>query len=145
MTPSLLVFLSQHSEVAGFHEPNPNRYFLPSQRCPCFILVVCAAVAKLLNTYPMQCMLYRGLFGLPVHHVVPSESVWNSLGLCGSSSSSSSSSSSRCSRSISSSISSSRCSRSISSSGRSSSRSRHLASPCSCLQCLYNSGKVGQG
>ena len=31
----------------------------------------------------------RGLFGLPVCHVVRSESVWNSLGICGSTSSSS--------------------------------------------------------
>ena len=53
-----------------------------------------------LNWNPNQilrvwCMPNWGLFGIPVHHVVWSESVWNSLGLC----SSISSSSRRCSSS----------------------------------------------
>ena len=72
----------------------------------------------------------RGLFGLPVHHVVRSESVWKSVGLCSSSSSSSSSSSI--------------CSSSSSSSDSSSSSSRHLASACSGLQCLTTVARQGR-
>ena len=73
-----------------------------------------------------QCpMSNRGIFGIYVNHIVRSDSMWNSLSLWSSSSSRSSNSSSRKS--------------SISSS------SRHLASACSGLQCIYNSGKAQQG
>ena len=69
-------------------------------------------------------MCNRRLFGLPVHHIIRSDSVWNSLSLCSNSSSNSSSSSS---------IS---CSSSSSQSSSSSNSSRHLASACSGLQCI---------
>ena len=66
-------------------------------------------------------MYNRRLFGVPVHHIVWSDSVWNSLGLCSNSSSNSRSSS---------------CSNSSSKSSSSSSSSRHLAPACSGMQCI---------
>ena len=75
-------------------------------------------------------MYNRRLFGVPVHHIVQSDSVWNSLGLCSNSSSNSSSSSS--------------CSNSSSKSGSSSSSSRHLAPACSGLQCITAAARQGR-
>ena len=60
-------------------------------------------------------MYNRRLFGVPVHHIIRSDSVWNSLGLCNNSSSNSRSSS---------------CSNSSSKSGSSSSSSHHVAPAC---------------
>ena len=56
------------------------------------IWVVCAAFNELFNTSQPRCN--RGMFGWTVDHVVQSDSVWNSLGLCSSSISNSCSSSS---------------------------------------------------
>ena len=71
----------------------------------------------------------RVLFGVPVHHIVRSDSVWNSLGLCSNNSSNSRSSS---------------CSNSSSKSSSSSTSSRHLAPACSGLQCITAAARQGR-
>ena len=74
-------------------------------------------------------MYNRRLFGVPVHHIVRSDSVWNSLGLCSN---------------INSIISSSSCSNSSSKGSNSSSCSRHLAPACSGLQCITVATRQGR-
>ena len=78
-----------------------------------------------------QCRSNQGLFGLPVYHIVRSDSVWNSLSLCSSSISSSSISSSR---------------RINSSSNISSSNtSYHLPLACSAVACNVSTTAAGPG
>ena len=93
---------------------------LERKGCLCFSI-------KVVEYSPEVCIIE--LFGIHINHVVQSNSVWDSCGLCSSSSSSSSSRSSSSSGSISS----------------SSSSSCHLALASSGLQCFYNSSRAGQG
>ena len=76
-----------------------------------------------------QCIYNRRLFGVPVHQIVRSDSVWNSLVLCSNSSSKSRSSS---------------CSNSSSKSSSSCSSSRHLAPTCSGLRCITAAARQGR-